>query len=136
MLDFSRARAPTSVQEEVGPRPRRGDLAMPCVGGIPAQKVLRHRDVERAVLPGRVLVMLAGSLRGTEHSWTTIIERLILPHRATLMMILAKPLVQALPRNSKDVTDSAFRRAVLISAGMPDTWRLSQSSRTGQMLSI
>jgi hypothetical protein len=87
---------------------------MPCVGGIPAQKVLRHRDVERAVLPGRVLVMLAGSLRGTEHSWTTIIERLILPHRATLMMILAEPLVQALPRNSKDVTDSAFRRAVLL----------------------
>ena len=47
-------------------------------------------------LPGRVLLIVSGTLRGSEATWTSLADRILLKLRADLMLVLAEPLVRAL----------------------------------------
>jgi hypothetical protein len=47
-------------------------------------------------LPGRVLLIVAGTLRGSELTWTSLAERVLERLRASLLLVLAEPLTRAL----------------------------------------
>lgn len=53
-------------------------------------------DAAHAALPGRVLLVVVGSMRGAPTSWESMERLLLRPHRAELMLVLAEPAVDAL----------------------------------------
>ena len=56
-------------------------------------------------LPGRVLLILMGSMRGAPASWASI-ERSLQQHHADLMLVLAEPMVAALAAARATTNDS------------------------------
>jgi hypothetical protein len=47
-------------------------------------------------LPGRVLLIVSGTLRGSEVTWASLAERVFRRLRASLMLVIAEPLARAL----------------------------------------
>ena len=65
-----------------------------CNHGPVAWIRLERRKSTR--LPGRVMTIVAGSLRGTPSSWESIVRLLIRPQRSQLMLVIPQPLATLL----------------------------------------
>ena len=57
-------------------------------------------QVAQHVLPGRVLAIVVGSLRGSRESWRSLVELLLEPQQAALMLVVSQPLAELLASSS------------------------------------
>ena len=67
-----------------------------------------HGTARQARLPGRVLMIVMGSLRGTIRSWESLLQLVLRPLDATLMLVLAEPLIALMSGTLHSTSPAAF----------------------------